>query len=151
MEAHLVAPALVVATYGNVHLSIYRGKFDSEEFAVASETHLALQARYPGTCMLYVGEPGSAMPGAQVRREAAVAAKAVAAKVENSSLTLEGSGFWSSASRSAFTAIMMLAGNPLTMKVFADVDSSARHIWPQVVDISSVQALVSAVVELRSL
>lgn len=147
---HHVSDTMAIATLGNIHMAVYRGRFTVAELGVARDTHLAIQDAYGTSCLVSIGEPGTPLPGSEARLAASRLTKELGARVATASMILDGTGFWASAARSATTAIFMVAGNPYPIKVFPKTRSAVEFIWPSVQGVGRPDEVVQAIGELRA-
>ena len=116
-----VAEHAAAGAIGNVHLSIYRGELNEEILHSIHRSHLALLDRAAeGTAVFALAEDGTPLPGRAVRRLASRLGVEVQDRVRCSAQVLPGSGFWTSAARSALTAMLTLQTSAYPVRVFGD-------------------------------
>lgn len=116
-----VSPELVLGSYSNVHISIYRATPSVELLKLDQRHHEALAATVGSTVVCTVSAFGIKLPDSDARDLASELVRKNARFVRAAATLTEGDGFWASAARSAVTAVFLLARQPYPSRVFADV------------------------------
>jgi hypothetical protein len=106
----------------NVLVFIWHGDITRASLESSREAGLEMNRRFPkGIGSFIVAREGIPLPSANVREMSEANMREASQWVREAAIVIEGEGFWSSAARSVYTAMVLFSRVPYGQKVFSEV------------------------------
>ena len=111
-----------VCAVHNVLILIWHGGITEASLESSREAGIEMNRRFPkGIGSFIVAREGIPLPSADIREISETNMREASHWVREAAIVIEGEGFWSSAARSIYTAMVLFSRVPYGQKVFRDV------------------------------